>query len=196
MNHSKPIALVLAAGNSGRMGKTKIFLPFDNKHTFLEQIIYVFSSFGCEEIRIVLNAEGMNHIDNKFFLPNVHFILNKHPEKERFYSIQTGLNNVAKNKPVFLHNGDNPMVHKEVLKQLWNAYNGQSVIIPEFHTKGGHPILLPSYIIQKIVQESNIKTNLKKFLEEFPQNRIPVDDQGVLTNINTPEDYNKYFTSI
>jgi len=193
MSNNKPIALILAAGTSDRMGRLKAFLPFDEHRTFLEKIFDGFSAFGCSEIWVVLNKKGMDKVKGERFADNIRFVLNEHPEKERFYSLQTGLKAMPKNTPVFLHNGDNPMIGEAVLNEVWAAYRENAVTIPVYQNKGGHPVILAPEITKEIINEADEHTNLKTFLKKFPQNRVPVQHAGVLTNINTPEAYEKYF---
>lgn len=193
---NKPTALILAAGASGRMGKPKAFLPYDDDRTFLDKILSVFFSFGCSEIWVVLNDKGMERAAKENFYKNVHLVLNEHPEKERFYSLQTGLKSIPGNTSVFLHNGDNPFINPEVLNALWRAHGEHSVAVPEFEDKGGHPILLAPEIIRDIVREKNDKLHLNEFLSKYEQRRIPVNNPGILININTAEDYKKYLGKV
>jgi molybdenum cofactor cytidylyltransferase len=193
MRTNKPIALILAAGTSDRMGRLKAFLPFDEHRAFLQKIVDAFLTFGCPEVRVVLNAAGMDQVKGMLFSEPVRFVLNQHPEKERFYSLQTGLKAVPENTPVMLHNGDNPMIEAAVLNHLWAAYREDAVTVPVYQNKGGHPVILAPGIVKAILKEPDEQTHLKTFLQQFPQNRVPVQHEGVLTNINTPEAYEKHF---
>ncbi|MBN2614577.1 MAG: NTP transferase domain-containing protein [Bacteroidales bacterium] len=193
---NKPTALILAAGNSGRMGKPKVFLPYDEHRTFLDKMLSVFFSFGCGEVWVVLNENGMERAAKENFYKNVHLVLNEHPEKERFYSLQTGLKAIPEHTPVFVHNGDNPFVDAEVLDALWNAHSEHAVTLPEFQNQGGHPILLSCEIVQELVRETNETQHLNDFLKKYDQNRMPVNSKGILVNINTAEDYQKYFGKV
>ena len=193
MNGNKPIALILAAGKSGRMGRPKAFLPFDERRVFLQKIIDEFSAFGCPEVWVVLNTKGMEQVRQRRFPKKVHFVLNEHPEKERFFSLQTGLKAVPDNIPVFLHNGDSPMIDTAVVNSLWLAYRENAVTVPVYQNNGGHPVILAPDVIQEIINEPDEQSHLKAFLKKFPQNRVSVLNPGVLTNINTPESYEKYF---
>ncbi len=59
LNTKKYSAIILSAGKSSRMGVPKFSLMFDDKSTFLEKIINAYADFGCEEIIVVLNNEGV-----------------------------------------------------------------------------------------------------------------------------------------
>jgi len=57
----------------------------------------------------------------------------------------------------------------------------------------GHPILMPQKIINKIRGETNIDLNTKDYLSQFNKVIVSVDNDKILANINTPEDYEIYF---
>lgn len=193
---NKPVALILAAGTSKRMKKLKPFLSYDENRTFLDKILFSFFTFGCQEAWIVLNKQGMEQASGENYYKNVHLVMNEHPEKERFHSLQTGLKHIAENTPVFLHNADNPFISQITLEQLWNAYHANGVVIPEFIDKGGHPILLAPEIVRDVVNEDNEKLLLNEFLKKYEQFRIPVTNPEILVNINTTEEYQKYFGKV
>ncbi|MBN2637502.1 MAG: NTP transferase domain-containing protein [Bacteroidales bacterium] len=193
---NKPAALILAAGNSGRMGKIKAFLPFDENRTFLDKILSSFFMFGCSDVWIVLNEQGIKRAEQENYYSNVHLVLNEHPEKERFFSLQTGLKVIPEDTPVFLHNADNPFINTEVLSLMWDACDEQSVVVPELNGKGGHPVLLPPDVVEKIIGEQNESVPLNDFLQNIPQQRIAVSDTDILININSSEDYQRFFGKV
>lgn len=146
--------VILAAGFSSRMGKPKWMLELNNGKTFLENLLIQFSSFGCKEIVIVLNEKGIElihetHLKEKYPLK---ISLNKHPDKERFYSIQCGLKQISQSNFVFIQNGDNPFANLELLKLLYENRNEADYVKPVFENRGGHPILISKKIIDKIIK--------------------------------------------
>jgi len=194
-NKNIPSAIVLAAGNSGRMGRLKAFLPFDDKQCFLEKIIVEFLTFGVQKLVVVLNMEGIKAFE-KLSSPQtgqVQTVLNLFPERERFYSIQTALKALGKTQPVFIHNVDNPFVNREVLKGLSEANKKNSYVVPFFQNEGGHPILLSGEIVNDIVSAVDYSFNFRIFLQSYSKIKVPVNDNHILSNINTPEEYNRYF---
>ena len=62
--------IILAAGNSTRMGVPKFSLRFNSKHTFIEHIAQEYYDLGCKEIIIVINESGDSFIkENTLDLP-------------------------------------------------------------------------------------------------------------------------------
>jgi molybdopterin-guanine dinucleotide biosynthesis protein A len=54
----KTSVLILAAGQSIRMGRPKFMLMYNEKYTFLEKMCLDYSKCGFSEIKVVLNPQG------------------------------------------------------------------------------------------------------------------------------------------
>jgi CTP:molybdopterin cytidylyltransferase MocA len=188
-------AIILSAGESSRMGVPKFSLQFDENIIFLQKIVKEFTDFGCYEIIVVINEIGNKYLkENELFLPeNVKIVVNEHPEWHRFYSLKIGVNALSETNNCFVHNVDNPFVNHDVLKALFNNINTADYISPEFAGKGGHPFLLSEKVLKKIAQTEEDQKHLKEFLNQYSRLRIKIEDEKVLTNINTLEDYSRYF---
>jgi molybdenum cofactor cytidylyltransferase len=187
--------VVLAAGNSIRMGVPKFSLRFNSKHSFLEHIAHEYHDLGCKEIIIVINESGNSLIKENVpdFPENVKIIVNKHPEWDRFYSVKTGLQSLSKNLPVFIVNVDNPFVNSEVAYALLNEKINADYVHPTYMGKGGHPVLLFQKIIMDIVNEKQNQLNFREYLNKYSKKTVEVDDENSLININTQEEYKHYF---
>ncbi len=197
VNASKYALLILAAGKSGRMGEPKFGLKFNETTTFLENIISVFNENACAEIVIVVNEEVQKLLLNQSytFPQTTKIIVNKHPEWGRFYSVKIGLQQLENTQAVFLVNVDNPFVNSNLINALLDEKDAADFMVPSYKGKGGHPILLTQKVIDKIVHEENIESNLKLFLLKFNKKFLEVTDPNVLANINTPEEFLQYFGS-
>ncbi|MCD4792791.1 MAG: NTP transferase domain-containing protein [Bacteroidales bacterium] len=185
--------IILAAGFSSRMKQAKFALKFDEKITFLEKIVQEYDVFGCKEIIAVMNSEGIA-LKNKLnlcFPENVKFILNKYPERERFYSLQTGLKAMKDSSYVFIQNIDNPFVDQDILTLLYEHRKKADYIAPTFKAKGGHPILISNIISKKIIKEVSYNINLKEYLNKFAKFKFQINNNKILLNINNKQDYLK-----
>ena len=187
--------VILAAGRSGRMGEPKFALRFNDEKIFLEEIVGQYLAFGCKEIVVVMNGDGKKLFDKlNLRLPGIaKIVINRHPEYERFYSLKTGLNSLANSNYIFIHNIDNPFVDKNVLKLLFNTINDADYCTPIFNNRGGHPVLLSNNVVKEILKEDDIEVNLRDFLKQYRGKRIEVLSDMILVNINTPEEYEKFF---
>ena len=189
--------VILAAGKSERIGFPKLSLKFDECFTFLECIVNEYIKSECTEIAIVVNEKGKSYlVNNKITFPAcVKVVMNEHPDWHRFYSLKLGVQSLIANVPVFIHNVDNPFVNQEILDKLLLNREKADYIIPECKGRGGHPILISNNIVNNIATIEENKVHLKEFLNQYTKLKIPVKDDKVLVNINTLDEYKRYFNS-
>ncbi len=190
-----PDALLLAAGESVRMGQHKALLIFDERNTFLEQCLEVFDAFGCENIVVVMNESLRAKTSELQLKMPVNSILcvNPKPSDGRFSSILTGLQQLKCNKPLFIHNVDSPFVSMNVLEQLSYSLKESDYAVPVYEDMGGHPLLVSARLARILKNEKDITINLKSFLKEFQKQTVSVTDRKVLANINDEKNYLKWF---
>ncbi|MEE4196121.1 MAG: NTP transferase domain-containing protein [Bacteroidales bacterium] len=184
-------AIVLAAGNSLRMGFPKPFLKYNAKQTFIEHIIDEYGKFGCKEIVVVANAQNYQ-IPRTVYSDKVKVIINKHPEWHRFYSLKIGALALDLKTMVFVQNVDNPFVNPQVLTALLQKIKEDDYIYPGFQSRGGHPFLLSEKILENIIARKENQVHLKEFLNQFPRKKVETNDARILVNINTLNDYERY----
>lgn len=186
-------AVILASGLSARMGQQKAMLRWNESTTFIEKIIQEFANACVSPIICVINRETAGYCNTLAFSSDVRFIVNQHPERGRFHSVKTGLQEVLNSDFGFIHNVDNPFVSVDVIEKLLANRDPVAWCSPVCMNKSGHPVLVPGKIARKIVEVKDLNTSLSDFLELYPKIMVSVDDTTILTNINTPGDYKRYF---
>lgn len=188
MDH--PSVIILAAGNSERMGKPKHLLPFSEEDTFIEHIIKVYQKTVISKMIVVVNdsfPKQQSLLDN-----SIQIVVNSNPELGRFHSIRLGLKEVN-NTPVFIQNIDNPFVNAGLLMQMQMGLTETDFAVPVYNGKGGHPILFSSQIIHPLINNFSEESNLNVVLKSFKRKDVIVQDPYIHVNINTREEYRKYF---
>jgi molybdenum cofactor cytidylyltransferase len=190
--------LILAAGKSSRMGVPKWSLAFDRHQTFVEHLIQVSQKAGSKEIIVVVNVEDQNLFDKHFskFPMGAKWVINEHPEWERLYSLQLGLQPLTQPLPVLVCNIDHPFLEIPTIQTLLSLKNKADYAVPTYQNQGGHPILISNTIVQEVLKITEPQIHLKSFLQKYTQARIAVQDPQILSNINTPEDYLRYFPEV
>jgi len=191
-------AIILSAGRSSRMGVPKFSLQFDDNITFLENLVYEYSTFGCREIVVVMNIDGFSLLSQlNIKLPDsATVVVNQHPEWERFYSLKLAAKALKDIKPVFVSNIDNPFVNHKLLDSLSNSRSGADYINPVYNGRGGHPFLLSEKVVADLRVEEKDQIHLKEFLGQYSKKSVEVDDEKILLNINTDEDFREYIHSL
>jgi len=177
--------IVLAAGFSKRAGIFKMELMIDNK-TMIEQSIQGMYNV-CSKIIVVCGykIERIRKILKNY--EKVKIVLNRNYKKGMFSSVKTGIQNIKSDK-FFLLPGDVPFVKKEVYKKMLSIQG--DIVIPSYKDRKGHPVLIKSYLINEILAEPE-NSNLKIFINRKGYTLIEVEDEAILRDIDTLEDYDK-----
>lgn len=187
-------AIILAAGLSTRMGSPKLLLSYDKKLTFIEQIVRVYEKFGCENIYLVINETVTKIIEEQpLKLGNTKLVINPHPEWQKFYSLQLAIKAMGSIQSTFIQNIDNPFTKEKTLTILAGKSTAADYIIPTYHEKGGHPFLASKRVLETVEKNKNPQTHFKEFMQQFPSLRLPIHDEKIMVNINSREEYRRWF---
>ena len=111
----------------------------------------------------------------------------------RSASIRSGLEAIPPERDVMFWPVDHPFVTAATLDALEQVRDRDALavwFIPTYRSKGGHPVLWRSSIRADIL-DLRSDAPLRSLLPEFgvQVRRIEVDDPGVVTNVDTPEEY-------
>ena len=180
-------ALILAAGSGSRIGTPKLKLKIDEEY-FINVIIRKLSSAGVKNISAVIREDYKEWCLGN--VPEALFILNEDPEKGMFHSVKLGIINSEKSDGVIIFPVDYPFVETSTIEKLINSFeeNPTCIIKPYFESKSGHPLIIPEFFFQTII-DSNMQ-NLKDVLTSLNTTHIKVnvDDKAVLKNVNYRSD--------
>jgi molybdenum cofactor cytidylyltransferase len=187
--------IILAAGTSGRMGFPKPLLRFNQHESFLEHIANSYIESGIGNLIVIVNP--LLHsilIRRKFaFLSTSKIIINAEPERDRLHSIMLGLEALEPEIFCFIQNADQPFVDENLISVLRNAANKDCYVSPRYGETNGHPVLLGSEIIKKILESETNVTTLRDLLQPYKCIRVPVNNSQISININNLEDYKNIF---
>jgi len=188
-------AIILAAGQSQRMGKPKPLLRFEDK-TFLEQIISVLKLSDADGITVVLGAEAET-IKQSVDLSGTNVVINKDYQKGQLSSLISAIKVVPKDtEAILVCLVDNPFITKEVVNQIISKFKETKnpIIVPVFDKERGHPTLFSRSLFSELVNASPeqgaryvLYSNEEKVLE------LETSESGVLIGIDTTADYKLYF---
>src|SRR6059058_2588460 len=139
MKSNKVAALLLAAGQSTRMGAFKPLLPFGGS-TVVDTCIANLRAASVDEIIVIVGHradEVREHLQNA----NVTFALNDDPASEMSVSIARGVEQVsAQRDALLIALVDHPAVSSDTIKTIVDAwFEGAQFVQPEFNGRGGHP---------------------------------------------------------
>lgn len=186
---SKIALIILAAGNSSRLGKPKQLVVFDGE-TLLERIVRESLESICSPILVVTGKDSANfrqHL-NKF---DVQTVENKDWEQGMGSSISCGTREIlAINDDldgVVLCVCDQPFVKAETINNLVNIYVAKKykIIASSYGKTLGVPALFDKSLFSELTElqgKSGAKKIIEKFLSEtflveFPRGEIDVDTE-------------------
>lgn len=190
-------AIVLSAGFSSRMeGAFKPLLPLGNG-TILEQVIRTFQAAGIRDIRVVVGykADAVRPI-----IGGLHARSVKNPRYEQgmFSSVVAGLETLENSiEGILVHPVDIPLVRPETIRRLLGAFqeSPDRILFPVFQGRRGHPALIPRSHICGILAwrgENGLKGAFSQLQEHTLD--VAVADEGILKDMDTPEDYRRFET--
>jgi molybdenum cofactor cytidylyltransferase len=177
--------IVLAAGYASRMGENKMLLPLGGK-TILQKTLENMMAF-VECIYVISGHEHeaiAKHLED---YEKVKLVYNPNYPEGMLTSIKIGVDQL-KGKRAFIMPGDMPFVKTETFKKLIQAKG--PVIIPSYHFKGGHPILVKTDVLQALAT-SHVES-LRDFLNLYEKHYVEVEDEGVCIDIDTRAVYEYY----
>ncbi len=189
--------MLLAAGKSGRMGKPKMLLPWDET-TILGHQIRIWQQLCALQIAVVCAKSDdllSGELDRLGVLAK-NRILNLQPELGMFSSVRCaaqwqGWETELTHWVITL--GDQPQLKLETLQTLlkFSAANPDKICQPRFLGRLRHPVIVPrNYFIQLGATRAN---TLKDFLSGVCENvqGVDIDDAGLDFDIDTPADYER-----
>ena len=184
------LAILLAAGESRRMRVPKALLAYSESETFLQHLVEVFESAGCRTLAVV--GAGAEQIARAH--PSLELALNQSWESGQFSSALVGLEEAAARSAqrVLLHPVDTPMLQPSSIRTLLSGLGQGEAIAPEYRGAPGHPLVL-SAEGARVIAEQKSAPHLEAALRFVKLRQISVDDPGVVTNLNTPEEYQRAF---
>lgn len=176
--------VILAAGYSSRANAFKMELKIDEKAILQRCIESLYDE--CNKIIVVsgYKHEKIKKLVKNYF--NVEVVYNEDFHKGMFSSVKKGIKNVTAER-FLITPGDYPLISKEVVKKILKEKN--EIVIPSFNKKGGHPLLLKSNLIREILIEPE-DSNLKIYLSKKQCSYLNIDDEGIVLDVDTMEDYN------
>ena len=183
--------VVLAAGESRRMGQLKALLPFGSR-TVIEQVLQPLLNADLSEVAVVLGHRADDIAAVLEPLP-VRLLYNADYQLGMTSSVQVALRSLDPVPDAYLLAlVDQPQIDLPVVQQLLEAHvrTRKGLVIPVWRGKRGHPLLLaaayrPAVLALTPDQGLNVVTR------GHPQDtlELPVGSDDVLRDMDYQEEY-------
>ncbi len=184
--------LILAAGESSRMGRDKALLSYRGR-TFLETIVATVHDAGIGRVAVVLghHADEIRRTVN----PNsAEIIINSDYRQGQTSSLQAGLRALESDdfEAIVLCLVDHPAVSTASVQKLIQAFRRSNapVVIPTFQNQRGHPVLISRVLFEELKSlgtAEGANTVIRKYRDAIQF--LEVSDPGILLDVDDPEAY-------
>ena len=194
--------LILAAGESSRMGAEKSLLPWPPvapgqipEGSFLSAAIR--SLRPHTDLVLVVVGQNETNLAPIIYAHGADLVRNPDPSRGQFSSLQLGLHEILNRgrDAAMLTLVDLPPVSSDTIKLLRERFETAAqrwkwAVVPEYQGKHGHPIVLGRELLEAFLRAP--ATSNAREVEHTNQEHIeyvPIDDPLIAININTPEEY-------
>jgi molybdenum cofactor cytidylyltransferase len=188
-------AIVLAAGQSKRMGQPKMLLPWGNS-TVLGRVIDVLEKADILDILVVTGADH-SHIRASIADRKIRIAYNKNfANDDLLSSIQCGIPlQLPEAQATLICLGDQPQVQERTVRLVCSAYHEAEsrLVVPSYNMRRGHPWLVARDLWDELRAMKSPQTP-RDFLNEHAKEirYVSVDSASVVEDLDTPQDYLKF----
>lgn len=184
--------IILAAGESSRLGQPKQLLAYQNK-TLIEHIIEQANGVNSTKIIVVLGAFA-EQIQPLLAFANVEITKNENWQKGMSSSLQKGLELTQNNDAVLVLLSDQPFVNTTFINQIIEKATGTDlpIIATKYKDIVGVPALFKRAVFPTL-NALNEKEGAKKVIQQYLQKQQVgiVNFEKAAIDIDTIEDYER-----
>ena len=186
-------AILLAAGQSKRMGGDNKLIKKYNKKYLINYIVGTLIKSKVDKIIIVLGFQSPKVRKITAKNEKINFIYNKNYKSGISSSIKAGLKRVSKKNIGFLIvQADMPLISKNIINSICYVVkkNRKEIIAPTYKGKMGNPIGF-KYSMVKILNKVKKDTGAKKIILRNKKRLgfIKVNSKSIFKDFNTKRDF-------
>jgi molybdenum cofactor cytidylyltransferase len=188
-------AVILAAGESRRMGRPKMDLPWEGT-TVIGQVVKTLAAAGVAEILAVTGGDRQR-VEAALASHPVRVVHNPHYQNgEMLSTFQAGLS--ALPEPVqacLVVLGDQPQMQQGVVESVIAAYlhSRARLVVPSYRNRRGHP-----WLIDRSLWPSVLALHTPATLRDYLRSQaahihyVTVETDSIWQDLDTPQDYASY----
>jgi molybdenum cofactor cytidylyltransferase len=185
-------AVILAAGESKRMGQPKMLLVW-GAETVLEHVIRIVRSAAVDEIEVVTGA-AQSEVEAICSKRDARVVFNPaYSRDEMLGSLQAGLRALPTAiEAALVTLGDQPQIEAGTVRQVLGEYSKSKaqLIVPSYQRRRGHPWLLGRALWQEVL-EMKAPESPREFLSRHAAEirYVEIASPSILQDLDTPDDY-------
>jgi molybdenum cofactor cytidylyltransferase len=184
------------------MGRAKALLPCPDGETFVASIVRALRDGGVGEVVVVLRRDDdalRRHVVR--FVPGVSLVENPDADRGQLSSLLVGLDYAESRgaRAIVVMPVDVPQVGAATVAALLQAAAGSDapILRVTYGTRHGHPVLFRHTVFDEL-RNADPAVGAKAVVRARAAETIavPVDDPGVVRDVDLPEDYAALFGSL
>jgi molybdenum cofactor cytidylyltransferase len=190
------VAVVLAAGESTRMGRPKALLPIEGQ-TFIEKIVGALKQSAVGKVIVVLghNAEKMRA--RIAHLP-AEILVNSNYKSGQLSSLQTAvrrLESEADCDALLVHLVDHPYIDPALVDEMIRRFyeSKKLIVVPCRRGRRGHPVIFARELFDELLDaplDQGAKAVVNAHRDETLE--VETDQEGIAVDIDTPDLYRQH----
>jgi len=187
-------AIVLAAGESKRMGKLqKLLMPLE-RTTILEQTVDNFIRSEVSEVIVVAGSRA-EEINRLMVERPVTVVVNPDFHRGMSTSIIAGLRSIRdESRGIMIALADQPFIDSLTINKLIREFGShdKGIVVPVYRGRRGHPVILScKYRPELLILEGDVGARQVLAAHTEDVLEVAVDCEGVLLDIDTIDGYNQ-----
>jgi molybdenum cofactor cytidylyltransferase len=187
--------LILAGGESRRMGSPKALLDFGGE-TFLDRLILILAQ-SCSPVIVVLGCEPQRIKAGLSYPDLATFVTNPDYTRGQLSSLQCGLAALPpETEGVMFTPVDHPAVRPSTVARIARRFHERSprelLVVPRAEGRRGHPVCVAWALVTELLAlplEAQARDVIHRHLQETAY--VDVDDPGILEDVDDPEAYHR-----
>jgi molybdenum cofactor cytidylyltransferase len=190
-------AIILAAGDSTRMGRPKALLPDPEGRPFVARLVRTFAAAGIRDVIVVtgsLHAAIADALagDHASVAPTL--VNNPQPARGQVSSLWMGLDAAAQLgvEGLLMTLVDIPLVQASTIQKVVDAWRRSRapIVRPAVGDRHGHPVLFDRTVFDAL-RHAPITEGARAVVHANADRivNVQVEDEGCLLDVDTPADY-------
>jgi molybdenum cofactor cytidylyltransferase len=190
------VAVILAAGESSRMGRPKALLPIDGE-TFIERIVGVLRKTKIGRVFVILGhnaAELSRRIEH---LP-IEILINPNYKLGQLSSLQVAVRRIEQDadcEGMLVHLVDHPYIDARLVDTMIDRFyeSNKFIVVPRHGSKRGHPVIFSRRLYGELLK-APLDQGAKVVVNAHQADTLEIDteDIGITIDIDTPELYRQH----
>ena len=180
-------AIILAAGESKRMGKSKQLIPF-GRSTILEETVNNMLNSKVSEVIVVLGSRA-DEVTEKIAFKPVKTVVNPDYQQGMSASVIAGLRLIDSSAlAVMIALGDQPLINSQAINRLIEEFcnHDKGIAIPTYQGRRGHPVIFAMKYKEKLLE---LKGDIggREIIDRYPDDvlEVAVNCEGIYIDIDT-----------